>query len=165
MKLVDVYQGTGILPGAIDFLYEVMAERAADPEMNISFTMPTPEQHRQFVHRRPYRCWYLIEVEGALVGYVNATTHNEIGIFLLKKHRGKGYGEQAVRALMEKHEPLPAIPSERRGKWIANVAPSNEHSKHLFGGKLSGRLIQLTYELPGGEDGEEETEGRARPVR
>lgn len=147
MKLVDVYQGTGIRPCAIDFLFELIAQRMTEPEVNISAAMPTPEQHRQFVHRKPYRFWYLIEIGNELIGYVSATQRNEIGIVLLKQYRGCGYGAQAVRALMEMHEPLPAIPSERRGRWIANVAPGNEHSKHLFEKKLGGRLIQVTYEL------------------
>ncbi len=164
MNLIDVYQGSGVTTGAIDFLYVLIEQRMTEPEVNISATMPTPEQHRQFVHRRPYRCWYLLEEPaqearigyGGLqdvafvptwLGYVSATQRNEIGIVLLKEFRGRGFGAQAVRALMAKHEPLPSIPGERRGTWIANVAPGNEYSKHLFEKRLGGRLIQVTYEL------------------
>lgn len=159
MRLVDIYHGTGVTPGAIEFLYGLIEQRMTEPEVNISATMPTLEQHRQFVHRRPYRCWYLIEppltnpthndlpMQPVRVGYVSATQRNEIGIVLMKEYRGRGYGAQAVRLLMDLHLPLPAIPSERRGRWIANVAPGNEHSKHLFGDKLGGKLIQHTYEL------------------
>ena len=54
VKLLDIYQGSGIRTGALEFLYELMRER--DPEISISHsTLPTFEQHRQFVTRRPYR--------------------------------------------------------------------------------------------------------------
>lgn len=152
ISLIDVYTGTGATLGAIEFLYRLIEQRMTEPEVNISATMPTPEQHRQFVHRRPYRYWYLLEVDcpasgAGWIGYVSATQRNEIGVVLMKEHRGQGLGERAVRALMAKHEALPAVPSERRGAWIANVAPGNEHSKYLFEKKLGGRLIQFTYEL------------------
>ena len=171
IRLVDVYQGTGVAPGAIEFLYQLIEQRMTEPEVNISATMPTLEQHRQFVHRRPFRCWYLIEVEcpvsgAGWVGYVSATQRNEIGVVLLKEHRGQGFGAQAVRTLLDLHQPLPAIPSERRGEWLANINPANEASTALFR-SLGFTHIQNTYALPRGEDyGKEEgTEGRARPVR
>jgi hypothetical protein len=63
IRLVDVYDPTGpggIRGGALEWLYELMKER--EPEINISHReLPTFEQHRQFVTRRPYRFWYLIE--------------------------------------------------------------------------------------------------------
>lgn len=160
IKLVDIYHG-GILAGAIEFLFELIAERMTEPEVNISATMPTMEQHRQFVHRRPYRAWYLIELtpqeprEGILgpiafepvrAGYISATDRNEIGIVLLKEYRGKGYGRAAVQELMRILEPLPAVPSMRRGRWVANINPLNAHSIRLFT-SMGGKLIQQTYEL------------------
>lgn len=152
IRLVDVYKEDGSAkPLAVSFLFDLIAERVLEPNVNISATMPSLTAHKEFVAKRPYRCWYLVEevLDGTdrLVGYVSATHRNEIGIVLFKKHRGKGFGAQAVKLLMERHSPLPGIPSERRGRWIANVNPENEHSKHLFGEKLGGKLIQITYEL------------------
>lgn len=147
MRLVDVYDGGKVARGAIDFLFELIKERMTEPEVNISATMPTIEQHRQFVFRRPYRAWFLIENdEGDRVGYVSATHRNEIGIVLLKAHRGLGHGKAAVKALMQMLEPLPEIPSERRGCWLANVNPENKASIALFSG-LGGKHIQNTYAL------------------
>lgn len=146
VKLASVYKGDGgIARGAIEFLYELIAERMTEPEVNISATMPSIEQHRQFVHRRPYRAWYLIENEdGERVGYVSATDRNEIGIVLMKAHRGKGYGPMAVKLLKEEIEPLPAMPSVRCGYWLANINPTNEKSRAMFEG-LGFRLLQVTY--------------------
>lgn len=152
IRLIDVYKSDGEPKAmAVSFLFDVITQRMTEPEVNISATMPSLAAHRAFVKRLPYRCWYLIEEYDQetdwLVGYVSATRRNEIGVVLLKAYRGKGFGAQAIKLLMEMHPPLPAIPSERRGRYIANVAPLNEHSKHLFEKKLGGRLINVTYEL------------------
>lgn len=147
MKLVDVYQGGKVSAGAIDFLYSLLAERPA--ESNISHReMPTIEQHRQFVHRRPYRAWLLIEnEEGERVGSLYLTDRNEVGIFIKQEHQRKGYAEGAILEMLEQFEPLPAVPSVRPGKFQAHVSPRNEPSRALFGKKLGGKLIQETYEL------------------
>lgn len=150
IKLIDLYDGIGIRERALEFLYELMKER--DPEINISHsTLPSFEEHRAFVTRRPFRCWYLIEGWHHLgglgwAGYISATHQNEIGIVLKREWRGRGIGPLAVRELMKLHAPLPAEPSVRNGHWLANIAPSNEPSKRMFQA-LGFRKIQETYEF------------------
>ena len=146
--LVDVYKDR---EASMRFLYELMKERMTEPHVNISATMPTWQEHRQFVCRKPYRYWYLIEVECPVsgagpVGYVSATYQNEIGIVLKKEHRGQGFGSAAVADLISRHRPLPAIPSQRSGHWLANINPANEPSIGMFT-KLGFRHIQNTYAL------------------
>lgn len=165
IKLVDIYDGTRIREGALEFLYKLMEER--EPEINISHrAMPTFEQHRQFWTRRPYRCCYLIEGWHKLgglgwAGYISATQRNEIGIVLLKDWRGQGIGPLAVQELMRLHKPMPAIPSEVHGNWLANIAPANERSKSMFT-RLGFREIQRTYELTEEENhGNEKTDARS----
>lgn len=134
MKLVDVYAG-GLTQHTIDVLYKLLAERS--PEANISHReMPTLEQHRQFVTRRPYEAWYFIEAEPGIVGSVYLTRAREIGIFIFIKHRRRGYATVAIEALRGLHP----------GPLLANVAPGNDRS-HDFFFKLGARLIQHTYEL------------------
>lgn len=153
IRLVDVYREDGSPKAlAVSFLFDLLAERMLEPEVNISHgVMPALSAHKEFVARRPYRCWYLVEEvleqTDRLVGAVYATELNELGVHICKAHRGKGLGPEALRLLMQRHTPLPAVPSKRRGRFIANVNPANEHSKHLFGEKLGGKLIQQTYEL------------------
>lgn len=140
-----------LVPNALvlDFLYDLMKER--DPEINISHsTLPTFKEHVEYVRRdpRPYRYWYVIvakEDRLRWVGTVSASHRNEIGIVLRGNARGKGYGPRAIRLLMALADPLPAIPGERNGHWIANIAPGNLHSQHVFQ-KLGFRPIQITYE-------------------
>lgn len=143
MNLVDVYKDR---EKSMRFLYELIKERATEPEVNISFTVPTWQEHRRFVCRKPYRYWYLIEQNGEWAGYVSATLNNEIGIVLRKNCRGNGIGPAAVKELMRLHKPLPPIPSVRGGKWLANINPANERSIRMFTG-LGFKHLQNTYAL------------------
>ena len=165
IQLIDLYMGSVERIGAPEFLYALMKER--EPEINISHSeLPSWDKHLTFIRSRPYRCWYLIEQQidtpedaraaGGYIapvwcGYVSATDRNEIGIVLAKAHRGRGIGPAAVQALIAQHEPLSAEPGKRSGHWLANIAPSNEHSKHVFQ-KLGFAKIQETYARPGGGD-------------
>lgn len=140
--LINLYDGDDILAGGITFLYELMQER--DPEINISHsTLPTFEEHTEFVRSRPYRLWYIISHGPIWVGCISATDRNEIGIVLRKDYRGKGIGPDAIKMLIDTHEPLPAEPSIRSGSWLANIAPSNTHSRRVFE-KLGFEIIQHT---------------------
>lgn len=145
MKLTDVYTA----PEAAQILYELLRERSAedDPFVNISHRrLPTLMEHVRFFHSKPYRLWALIEVESRYVGYMSITKRNEIGIVLFMAERGKGYGRQALQLLLAQHQPLPAIPSERSGHFLANINPLNARSIRLFGG-LGFKLLQHTYQL------------------
>ena len=154
LKLIDVYDGMEVRKHAAQFLYELLLER--EPNGNISHKVaPTFEQHRQFVVRKPYRFWYLIERldpgpagERLWVGTISATERNEIGVCLQKAYREKGIGPMALRMFMSAHHPLPSSATLRSGEWIANIAPGNEHSKHVFQ-KLGFTKLQETYSRKG----------------
>lgn len=147
IKLTNVYQNGKIAPGAIEFLYELLAERPRHANISHS-TMPTLEQHRAFVVRRVYRAWFLIENDdGERVGAVTLTHANEIGVAVKVGFQHRGYASAAIRDLMGMFKPLDDIRSVRRGRFIANVAPMNEVSHMLFE-KLGAKPIQVTYELP-----------------
>ena len=152
IKLVDVYENGKPIPGAIEFLYEIIKER--DPEINISHkALPSFDEHARFVLDRLFRLWYLIEfatpsnIQPTWVGYVSATHLNEIGIVLRKVYRGQGLGPAAIQRMMAMHRPLPAVKSWRSGCWLANIAPVNEHSKYMFQ-KLGFSKISETHAFP-----------------
>lgn len=142
IRLVDIYRGGRIDQADVDFLYTLLAERP--PEANISHReMPTPEQHRQFVHRKPYAHWYLIGDEnrgdgrqGPNFGAIYLTQAREVGIFILRFYWGSGYARMALEELRRLHP----------GPILANVAPANERSARFFQA-AGGRIIQHTYEL------------------
>ena len=130
-------------------LYEMLRERSVedDPFVNISHrALPSWEQHCVFVDLHLYRFWFLILAEGEYVGQVYATKFNEIGIIILRAHRGKGWGARAVKELTSIHQPLEAAPGYRSGRWLANINPKNERSIRMFTG-LGFALKQHTYEL------------------
>lgn len=131
MKLVSVYR----INGAERILYDLLFERT--PEQSISHTvMPSLQDHRTFVQSRPYLVWMLIVNDGEFVGSVYVTKQNEIGIFVFKKHKGKGFGAWAVETVSQMF-PKPVY---------ANISPLNTESQRFFT-KLGGRPIQYTYAL------------------
>jgi RimJ/RimL family protein N-acetyltransferase len=131
VKLVDVYQS----PDALSVLYRLLEERR--PEVSISHReMPDWKAHCDFVASRPYAAWYLIESETEPVGAAYLSQMDEIGIFILRQHQGKGFGKQAVQMLMERHP---------RDRYLANINPANDDSITFFR-NLGFRHIQNTYE-------------------
>jgi RimJ/RimL family protein N-acetyltransferase len=129
MRLETVYGH----PQAKDILFKLLKER--EPHQSISHRkMPDWEQHCEFVDSRPYPFWYLIEVDDTYLGAVYLTGNREIGIAVLKKHRGKGYAKQAIAQLRRVHP----------GQVLANINPNNKESRRMFE-KLGFSLLQVTY--------------------
>ena len=121
-------------PDAVDVLWHLLSERR--PDQSISHKqMPTPQQHRDFIASNPYHAWYLIDI-GEWAGACYLTRQREIGIGILKKHHGFGYGRMATQLLMEKHP----------GQFLANVNPNNHASARMFT-ELGFNLIQHTYAI------------------
>ena len=136
----DVYS----TPGSSQLLWELMLERTEEHEVNISFSMPSREEHEAFIKHSPYALWYLAEADNDWIGYINASWDNEIGIWLFRAHRGEGYGPKILKQFLSEISPLPGVPGKRRGHFIANINPLNERSIHLF--KSFGfKHIQNTY--------------------
>jgi RimJ/RimL family protein N-acetyltransferase len=131
VKLVDVYSS----PEALRILYQLLEERS--PEVNISHReLPAWESHCAFVASRPYTAWYLIDIEGTPVGAIYLSRMDEIGVFILRAHRGNGYGKRAIVMLMEHHP---------RKRFLANINPANVRSAAMFR-DLGFERIQETYE-------------------
>ena len=136
----DVYT----TPGASQILWELMLERAEEHEVNISFSMPSRDEHEAYIRHSPYALWYLANVDDDWIGYVSASWINEIGIWIFRQHRGRGYGPKMLKTFLSESSPLPGIPGQRSSHFIANINPKNERSIHLF--KSFGFIhIQETY--------------------
>ena len=154
ITLTDVYAHDGLVPGpTARLLYNLMRER--NPEINISHKkLPTYAEHVAYCNKHPYRYWYLIERllpggrgENETVGTISATHSNEIGIVLFQRARHLGIGSLAINRFMATHHPVEGVPGLVNGEWLANIAPTNTHSQHVFG-KLGFRKIQETYARP-----------------
>lgn len=145
MRLVDVYE----VPEAVDILWALAVERSEedDPYLNISHrTLPPREKHEAFFASRPFAYWYLVRFGEEWLGYVSVTKRNKIGIVLFRAFRGMGYGADVVKMLIETVAPLPAVPSERPGNFMADINPKNARCIRLFE-KLGFHYIQNTYSL------------------
>jgi RimJ/RimL family protein N-acetyltransferase len=130
MRLTSIYER----PDRAQILHQLLEER--EPDQNISHkAMPTWDEHVRFVESRPYQAWYFIDDNG-IVGACYLSKQNEIGVFVSKQHRGKGYGPWAIEAIMLKH-------GKRR--YLANINPRNARSIELFR-NLGFKQIQATYE-------------------
>lgn len=154
MKLIDIYR----YPGGDRLAFELLAERPI--EHGISHTrMPSWGEHLDFMHRgpHPFRLWLVIETDDfnamdprlarqVPVGVIEVLPTNEFGVHVLKQYQGHGIGRAAVELFIRTHEPLPAVPALRNGRWLANVAPANKRASEFFK-KLGFTKIQETYAL------------------
>jgi RimJ/RimL family protein N-acetyltransferase len=142
IAFIDVYS----TPGAPQILWDLMLERADEEPTNISFQMPTREEHEAYIKRTPYAHWLLVYEGTERLGSVDVTWRNEVGIALFKACRGQGHGRQVLEKLFEFIAPLPAVSGDRPGYFVANINPTNARSIHLFE-SLGFKLIQHTYAL------------------
>ena len=139
MKLVSVYT----TPEAVDVLYKLLQERR--PETFVSHeTMPTREEHEEFVASITFRYWYLLDTQHGFVGAIEVTELNEIGVSIFKRFQNMGFGRSALALFLKTHEPLPAVKAKRNARWLANVATENHGSK-LFFRRMGFKPIQETW--------------------
>lgn len=119
-------------PDADGILWMLLEERPKDTFISHE-SMPTHEEHNAFVANHPFRYWYLIDhPQWGYIGALECSFNNEIGISILANFRRHGFGSEALSKFMTAHVPLPAIPAVRNGKWLANIAKTNQHSKIFF---------------------------------
>jgi len=120
----------------IKFLFELLEERKEI--QNISHTkLPTYKEHEEFVKSKPYKKWYVIIIDVGMIGSINLTKNNEIGLFLKEDYCHNAYGQKALKLLM-KENPC--------SFYLANINPKNEESLNFFS-KNNFKPCQITYRL------------------
>lgn len=117
--------------------FQLLQER--EPNQNISHKrMPSWDEHCDFIRSSPHQAWYWFASDhGQPAGCVYLSKDREIGIGVLKQHRGHGLAKQAIQELMTLHP----------GRFLANIHPQNSESTRLFH-KLGFHFLQVTYERP-----------------
>ena len=107
--------------------------------------MPNYEEHSQFVINNPYRYWYFIVSNNAIVGTVYVTYENNIGINISKRNHNKIIPE-VIKKIQEKTTPLPAVKSVRGDGFYLNVSSGNFGTIRML--KQKGyMLIQHTFKI------------------
>jgi len=129
----------------VQALYDLLSERPREHWVSHN-GLTTLDQHAAFVASHPFRYWYLLGVGGVVVGSLECTERNEIGVHILASHQRKGYALQALDQFFRMHEPLPAIPAVRNSRWLANIAVGNPASKAFFT-KAGFRPLQETWAI------------------
>ena len=121
-----------------EFLYILLLERMLDNNINISHkTMPSYLEHKSFCDMKPYPVRKIVWWESERIGTYYLTQQNEIGLFLKREYRGKGFGRQVLSHIIEEH----------KGKrLLANINPRNSHSIKLFESRGFSQC-QITMEL------------------
>ncbi len=131
---------TRLQPGFANKLYKMLAARTE--EQNISHkSMPTYEDHIEYIYSRPYKYWFLIwsDDDEEYIGNCYISNDNEIGIFILSDFQGYGRGQEALKYLLNREGPS-------SGPYFANVNPANARSISFF--TAAGfKHIQNTYKL------------------
>lgn len=126
IALISVYSQDQMMQEYYNiFLYGLLAER--EPYQNISHKeMPEYKDHVNFVKSRPYKEWFVIydRDQKKNVGSVYLSKDNEIGVFISKNQRKKGFAKKAVKELMEYFSHVREIK--------ANIAPNNSTSICFF---------------------------------
>ena len=131
MNLVDTYT----VDTALYVLFDLLTERT--PDQSISHgEMPSLGEHTAFFNSKPYSHWYLIQEGEEWVGSIYLTKQREVGLFIFKADKGKGYGKKALDMLLTLHG-LPLC---------ANINPNNEDSIGFFTNR-GFKHIQNTYVL------------------
>ncbi len=117
-----------------EFLFEILKQR--EGSVNISHkSLPTWDNHVEFVKNFDYQAWDIILVNDQKVGNIYLTARDEIGIFIDKKFQSKGYGTKALEMFMKKNG---------KKRYLANINPTNYKSIQFFG-KHGFNHFQNTY--------------------
>jgi RimJ/RimL family protein N-acetyltransferase len=126
LKFESIYASDGTAPAeALDFLYDLLSER--DETTNISHVeMPERSAHETFVSRHPYQEWWILVADGVRVGACYLSWKNEIGLFILRAHRGNSYGRAVIAELKRRYDDV---------VLHANINPRNKPSISLFEGE------------------------------
>lgn len=122
-------------------LYELLDSR----KYSISHeSLPSFEDHKEFVENHPYRFWWILRKEKKAIGTAYITRENGIGINL--KVEEISIYQKVIARVTEEFDPLPAIPSVRPHFFFVNAPPSNTSLNQALE-KLGYRVTQKTYKV------------------
>ena len=107
-------------------------------------SLPSFEDHEDFVRSNPYRCWWIISVQGSVIGSCYLSNENSIGINI-RSFESKLI-EHIISHILDKFEPLAPVRSIRPSDFFINVPISNSEFIDTME-KLSYPKTQITYRL------------------
>lgn len=123
----------------VQILYDLLHHR----RRNISHTaMPSLEDHRRFVLGHPYRFWYLVRQNDAIVGSVYFHFDNSIGINM--PNQSSSVVSATLKEALRIHRPLQGRKSVRSRIFFVNASPEDE-SLEVALRSLGWDVLQVSY--------------------
>ena len=108
-------------------------------------SMPSFEEHADFVANNPYRFWFFIKSDDDYLGTIYLQHDNSIGVNLQPFHLP--LIPEVLAIVTQLCNPLPAVPSVRRGQFFLNISPADlELQKTLQ--EMGAYEIQRSFALP-----------------
>ena len=121
----------------IKFLYSLLFQRTEDESISHK-KMPSYENHCTFINSKPYLIWSVVtNVDNLMIGSFYISYHDEIGIFIDKAYRGRGYGTEILKHLLEVYPYM---------GFLANINPKNHKAIRLYA-KEGFKPLQNTYHI------------------
>lgn len=106
----------------IETLYMQLKNRSH----NISHkSVPSFDEHTQFVQNHPYRKWIIIKDSEIVIGNVYIQYNNSIGLNVDSLVTCEQINK-ILKGIYGSYSPLPAVPSVRIGEFFLNVATDNK---------------------------------------
>ncbi|MDB9909846.1 hypothetical protein OAD45_05545 [Gammaproteobacteria bacterium] len=125
----------------IDTLYSLLQERS----YSISHTsIPSYEEHSNFVKKNPYRAWYFIIESKKILGSVYVSYENIIGIQLMSPT--KDLYVNSLNYIIKNYQPMPGIKSIRSKYFHINIPWSDKNLIDLLT-VLGLKPVELTFIL------------------
>lgn len=128
-------------PNQIKALYDELKVR----KYTISHDrLPRYEDHESFVRSKPYRYWWIISYQGAVIGSCYLGNENSIGINI-RSFEPKLI-EYIINYIIGRFEPLDPIPSIRPNEFFINIPVSNSEFIDTME-QLGYPQTQISYRL------------------
>ena len=105
-------------------------------------SLPTFEEHKQFVLAHPYRVWYLIKADDAYIGSIYAYKNNGIGISL--SYGREAYIRPTIELFLKHNKPLKPIKSVRSAEFGVYSAPTDKRLIATLK-SMGAHFAQVTY--------------------
>ena len=107
-------------------------------------SMPSYEEHCNFIRSKPYRYWYLVKIDNQFIGTLYLSIFNTIGININEPHIA--IVGDLIKKIVETHEPLKEIKSTINSKFTINVPITNEKIINELE-KIGLSRIQISYSI------------------
>jgi hypothetical protein len=105
-------------------------------------SIPSRNEHSEFVSAHPYRVWYLAYKNKILIGSVYLHIDNSVGIDLAEYYESEIF--LVIKYIKDNYQPLPSIKSVRRDNFFINVPTENKHLVKILK-KLDKSEIQRSF--------------------